>query len=85
MKSVFGFRVRLGNPDLDFENLNPDFSIERTPRVLGLFGQWVVAPLTKKTEDSGYQIGGYEEYPQECLHEKTSIGASGTPGDFLIS
>ena len=30
MKSVFGFRVRLGNPDLDFENLNPDFPIERT-------------------------------------------------------
>ena len=25
VKSVFGFRVRLGNPDLDFENLNPDF------------------------------------------------------------
>ena len=22
--------VRLGNPDLDFENLNPDFPIERT-------------------------------------------------------
>ena len=33
MKSVFGFRVRLGNPDLDFENLNPDFPIERTLRV----------------------------------------------------
>ena len=30
MKSVFGFRVRLGNPDLDFENLNPDLPIERT-------------------------------------------------------
>ena len=30
MKSFFGFRVRLGNPDLDFENLNPDFPIERT-------------------------------------------------------
>ena len=30
MKSVFGFRVRLGNPDLDFQNLNPDFPIERT-------------------------------------------------------
>ena len=30
MKSVSGFRVRLGNPDLDFENLNPDFPIERT-------------------------------------------------------
>ena len=30
MKSVFGFRVRLGNPDLDFESLNPDFPIERT-------------------------------------------------------
>ena len=30
MKSVFGFRVPLGNPDLDFENLNPDFPIERT-------------------------------------------------------
>ena len=29
VKSVFGFRVRLGNPDLDFENLNPDFPIER--------------------------------------------------------
>ena len=25
-----GFRVRLGNPDLDFENLNPDFPIECT-------------------------------------------------------
>ena len=33
MKSVFGFRVRLGNPDLDFENLNPDFPIERTLRI----------------------------------------------------
>ena len=31
VKSVFGFRVRLGNPDLDFENLNPDFPMERTP------------------------------------------------------
>ena len=30
MKSVFRFRVRLGYPDLDFENLNPDFPIERT-------------------------------------------------------
>ena len=30
MKSVFGFRVRLRNPDLDFENLNPGFPIERT-------------------------------------------------------
>ena len=29
-KSVFGFRFRLGNPDLDFENRNPDFPIERT-------------------------------------------------------
>ena len=28
MKSVFVFRVRLGNPDLDFD-LNPDFPIER--------------------------------------------------------
>ena len=34
MKSVFGFRVRLGNPDLDFENLNPDFPIKRTQRGL---------------------------------------------------
>ena len=34
MKSVFGFRVRLGNPDLDFEHLNPDFPIERTLSVL---------------------------------------------------
>ena len=33
MKSVFGFRVRLGNSDFDFENLNPDFPIERTLRV----------------------------------------------------
>ena len=24
--------VRLGNPDLDFQNLNPDFPIERTRR-----------------------------------------------------
>ena len=35
MKSVFRFRVRLGNPDLDFENLNPDFPIEHTLRVTG--------------------------------------------------
>ena len=34
VKSVFGFRVRLGNPDVDFENLNPDFPIERTLSVL---------------------------------------------------
>ena len=34
MKSVFGFRVRLGNPDLDFENLNPDFPIKPTLRSL---------------------------------------------------
>ena len=34
MKSVFGFRVRLGNPYLDFENLNPDFPIKRTLRGL---------------------------------------------------
>ena len=33
VKSVFGFRVRLGNPDLDFENLNTDFPIERTLKV----------------------------------------------------
>ena len=30
VKSVFGFRIWLRNPDLDFENLNPDFPIERT-------------------------------------------------------
>ena len=29
--SIFGC-VRLGNPDLDFENLNPDFPIEREIR-----------------------------------------------------
>ena len=34
VKSVFGFRVPLGNPDLDFENVNPDFPIERTLSVL---------------------------------------------------
>ena len=34
VKSVFGFRVQLGNPDLEFENLNPDFPIERTLRQL---------------------------------------------------
>ena len=28
--------VRLGNPDLDFENLNPDFPIERTLRAHSL-------------------------------------------------
>ena len=37
MKSVFGFRVRLGNPDLDFENVNRDFPIERTLGVLPKF------------------------------------------------
>ena len=34
VKSFFGFRVRLGNPDLDFQNLNPDFPIERTLNLL---------------------------------------------------
>ena len=34
MISVFGFRVRLKNQDLDFENLNPDFPIELTPIIL---------------------------------------------------
>ena len=37
VKSVFGFRVRLGNPDLDFQNLNPDFPIERTLTFAGNF------------------------------------------------
>ena len=32
LKSVFGFRVRLEIRNPDFENLNPDFPIERTPR-----------------------------------------------------
>ena len=31
LKSVFGFRVRLEIRNPDFENLNPDFPIERTP------------------------------------------------------
>ena len=30
LKSVFGFRVRLEIRNPDFENLNPDFPIERT-------------------------------------------------------
>ena len=44
MKSVFGFRVRLGNPDLDFENLNPDFPIERTLRHVSLETSLVQVP-----------------------------------------
>ena len=32
LKPVFGFRVRLEIPNPDFENLNPDFPIERTLR-----------------------------------------------------
>ena len=35
VKSVSGLHVRLGNPDLDFENLNPDFPIERILRLCG--------------------------------------------------
>ena len=31
LKSVSGFRVRLEIRNPDFENLNPDFPIERTP------------------------------------------------------
>ena len=29
-KSVFGFRVLLGNPKSEIQNRNPDFPIERT-------------------------------------------------------
>ena len=32
LKSVFGFRVRLQIRNPDFQNLNPDFPIERTLR-----------------------------------------------------
>ena len=32
VESVFGFRVRLQIRNLDFQNLNPDFPIERTLR-----------------------------------------------------
>ena len=53
MKSVFGFRVRLGNPDLDFENLNPDFPIARTLGIsrkgsTPLFGLDRYVPLSRK-------------------------------------
>ena len=33
-KSVFGFRVLLGNPKSEIQNRNPDFPIERTLYVL---------------------------------------------------
>ena len=52
MKSVFGFRVRLGNLDLDFENLNSDFPIERTldPKQLTtLLMTLTLTPLLVKT------------------------------------
>ena len=42
VKSVFGFRVRLGNPDLDLENLNPDFPIERTLNVFTYYSIIVI-------------------------------------------
>ena len=38
LKSVFGFRVRLEIRNPDFENLNPDFPIERTL----IFGQQLI-------------------------------------------
>ena len=70
MKSVFGFRVRLGNPDLDFENLNPDFPIERTPRVLGNpRALWSVGSGPADQKDRRLLVPDrYEEYPQGCLH-----------------
>ena len=49
MKSVFGFRVRLGNPDFDFENLNPDFPIERDLSR----GDWLGNPANIKIENNG--------------------------------
>ena len=36
--------VRLGNPDLDFENLNPDFPIERTLNDWSLGKQLILSP-----------------------------------------
>ena len=35
-KSVFGFRVLLGNPKSEIQNRNPDFPIERTLKLLGV-------------------------------------------------
>ena len=37
LKSIFGFRVRLQIRNPDFQNLNPDFSIDRTLNVHHLY------------------------------------------------
>ena len=52
VKSVFRFRVRLGNLDLDFENLNPDFPIEHTldhKQLTTLLMTLTLTPLLVKT------------------------------------
>jgi len=38
VKCVIGFRVRLQNPKSEFQNLNPDFPIERNPEVKKIIG-----------------------------------------------
>ena len=40
MTPLFIGCVRLGNPDLDFQNLNPDFPIERTLNCSNISWHW---------------------------------------------
>ena len=65
VKSVFGFRVRLGNPDLDFENLNPDFPIERTSILLCKCGS-IVHHLITAVIEQGLKIS-HPVLRDECI------------------
>ena len=70
MKSVFGFRVRLGNPDLEFENLNPDFPIERTLSQLYNLFLAVICSLSFNQdftkEDFEYLVENWETKLDRC-------------------
>ena len=84
MKSVFGFRVRLGNPDLDFENLNPDFPIERTLRFEKITFTFKFRPKLKCVRDrnTGSLFWNCPVYKKNCNSFKREKRFDGLASDY---
>ena len=69
--------VRLGNPDLDFENLNPDFPIEREIRKRispprNPFSGWISIKKSK----SRFRLGNPKKDLQNCSREQRPFFAN---------
>ena len=89
VRPVFRFRVPVGNADLDFQNLNPDFPIERTLRQLdrsiavlqssSCFIRSTTASVSAFTDIASLQTCGHVVTPpdQILIQRWTKAGVAG--------